>query len=198
MNSALHLGAVKRTPELISRIQYFSTDQNLEFRKNKLGFAGALILPLFIAAGLFFIPMTKQKEMPVAAVFAAANSKEVYKSFTTAPIEDKVLNAAYGSYETPVADAEASSPEKNITDQNLSPVLNDLAIPAGFTEPKTADSVKEFIYDVETPKGKVTQSFRVTLVNGQWVYTPQWMTIETTPDSCFKVMPVINVIDSIQ
>ena len=58
------------------------------------------------------------------------------------------------------------------------------AIPDDYME--TPDSTKEFIYRVETQDGNVIQAFKMTLLNGQWIMEPQWMMMETKPDSTRK------------
>ncbi len=195
------LGAVKRTAHLLNRVQFFSKEDNLIFKKRNSALVPAAILPLFMAAAVFFLPAIKEKpvsqtivstapfaptETPVPFHPAEIISEEKSRVNSAAVSEDaaSVENNVY-----PIAKEEVYSNEGN----------GSFAVPAGFNE--TPDSIKEFIYNIETPQGKMTQSFKLRLINGQWIMQPQWMVMQTRPDSLRlsidSIVPAL-VVDSIQ
>ena len=171
------LGAVKRTFQLLQRVQFFSRQQNLDFKQHSKGLVVASLLPLFIAFAVFFLPALKIKtEIPAPAekLYVAASSESL-PSKTYGSISEKTA----GSFAAIAVDVKDKDiPKVDLPDENFP------AIPVAFNE--TPDSTKEFIYNIETPQGKMTQSFKLVQVKGKWEMQPQWMVMETNPNSLIR------------
>jgi hypothetical protein len=82
--------------------------------------------------------------------------------------------------------------DENIAVEQNAIKENELAMHASFKE--VADSVKEFTYKMETKQGKITQTFKLSFIKGQWIFEPLWMLTETRPDS----LQILVSKDSIQ
>jgi hypothetical protein len=64
----------------------------------------------------------------------------------------------------------------------------------------TLDYIKQFIYNVETQHGTMTQSYKLSKVNGEWTLVPMWVIVHRKLDSLqiWKMDSVYNLIDSVQ
>ena len=186
---SFQLGAIGKTPQLLRRIEFFTGRPHFEFNKRRAGWVSAFFIPAFIAAALFFLPGAPLREQVAVGTRLQARS---YKARTYA---ETPVTVTYNNTEPKFADnsihkaAPASQPAATIAepaDEAMLPV-----IAAAYNE--MPDSVKEFIYKIETPRGIMTQSFKMTLIKGQWTIQPQWMLLETGPDSTRKA-PVDTVL----
>lgn len=197
--------------QLIKRISFFSSPEGSDFageKKSKLTllFVPFTLLLLFFATNKFSYTGNTggsfAENITIPNLFADPNyyspvnysENKPAKIYTpsSCPVAETTAENKSGivsnpSYGEPVV-YEDSNDEEN---------TNPIAIPAGFSETATADSVKEFIYDVETQEGKVTQSFKLTLVKGQWVMQPQWMLLQVKGDSCRASGDTIRLLNPI-
>ncbi len=173
---AFQLGAIGKTPQLLRRIEFFTGRPHFEFNKRRAGWVSAFFIPAFVAAALFFLPGAPLRKQPPAAGFSYSYAKSVdFETPVTVAYNNTKPRFAYNSIHKAAPAAPAAAP----ADDSMIPVIE-----AGYDE--TPDSVKEFIYKIETPQGRMTQSFRMTLIKGQWTMQPQWMLLETGPDSTRK------------
>ena len=178
---ALQLGAIGKTPQLLRRIEFFTGRPHFEFNKRRAGWVSAFFIPAFIAAALFLLPDSPTLHPAPAAGYSYAYAKPVAYEISGAATynaEEPTISADNTPHKISPA-AQPAAPVTETTDEAMIPVIQ-----AGYNE--IPDSVKEFIYKIETPQGMMTQSFRMILVNGQWTMQPQWMLLETGPDSSRK------------
>lgn len=179
---SFQLAAAKKTSHLLQRVRFFSDEKNFKFSNARSGIIAGPALILITLSGFFLLPK-KEKSAPVSAAPMQVNIKNTESVVV-------VSTAAFRSEEKTTHDfvslqtAETILPQPGTDQINADTVFELPEIPllnVAYKEP--IDSIKEFIYDVETPQGKVTQSFKLTLINGQWIFEPMWMLTETRPDS---------------
>jgi len=187
---SFQLGAVAGTPQLLERIKYFTEDSNLLFNRRKAGFLSALLIPFFFLTALFFLPGTKAPQQAIASLAGSPVSIKENPSVIhyagVLPAERAMANTA-----VPVIRSSTERPAPEVSYDAAETENNVNAIAAAYNE--TPDSVKEFIYKVETPQGMMTQSYKLVQVKGQWIMQPQWMVLETPPDS-LKANPADTII----
>jgi beta-lactamase regulating signal transducer with metallopeptidase domain len=201
---SFQLGAVKQTAQLLQRIQFFSREENRGLKDYKLNILGWLFIPvLLFTTTLFFqkkqtdttptMPYSKVLFAPIyqieklnpyielASVISITPSKKIEKN------QDNFAN---------VKDKKVKINELTF---NESPIVIEDILPIAYHE--TADSVKEFLYNIETQQGKMTQSYKLIQRNGRWILEPQWMIVERNIDSFSSQVntdTIFNRIDSIQ
>ena len=178
---SFQLGAIGKTPQLLRRIEFFTGRTHFDFNKRRAGWVSAFFIPAFIAAALFFLPGPR----PQARTYNNLQTRTYSLQARTEMPATTVYNVALPQNnpttpnpkpQTPITH---SAPITETADAIMIP-----AIAAAYNE--TPDSVKEMIYKIETPQGIMTQSFKMTLIKGQWTMQPQWMLLETGPDSTRK------------
>ena len=182
-----HLAAVGKKTQLLHRIYFFSEEQNLVFKNNKCT-SIFLSIAFFLIANAIILPLFNKKES--ASTEINFISTYAIKKSTENSIR-RTIHFSNDKKETVIAknkinkkktNAPTPSPENEIStfdnaDFNRIPVSYNL----------TPDSTKEFIYNEETQNGNIIQSFKLVLIKGKWIMQPQWMILETKPDSSRKI-----------
>ncbi len=181
------LAAVRKKPELLKRIYFFSDRKNLVFTRCHSA-VPALCIIFFMAGMVCFMPNSDQEK--------PGNSQIVMTPVqTSAPLSSGTENIFPAiTYTPPVIVAEVTPPEhtaeinagENFTEIADESEVNADALFTSFKE--NPDSTREFIYKEETQHGKITQSYKLLLVNGEWIMLPQWMMLETRPDSTRRIL----------
>ncbi len=195
------LGAVKQTSQLLKRIQFFSADDNRAFKHYKLNILAWLFIPILLLATTLFLPIVKTTHTATnlySNTFAKAQYKPevINKYFAIPKTISEVVVKKNAKTEKKV---NIILKEKQIIDDAIqSAEYIDNAIQVAFDE--TTDSVKEFLYNVETQQCKMTQSYKLIQHNGSWILEPQWMIVERNNDTLHKLNTdtIFNRIDSIQ
>ena len=191
---SFHPGAVNKMPELLQRIQFFSEEHNLVFHRRLHSLPAVICILFLITTAIFFLPGFQAQPVSSSGITLPFASYER----STPVLYDGIAIAQNG---TPVFDK--ISPTNNMINSEMTgnaPISLNIdkpastfaerdenlfaAIPADYNE--TPDSTKELIYRVETQEGNVIQAFKMILLNGQWIMEPQWMMMETKPDSTRK------------
>ena len=197
------VGFVKKRSQLFQRIRFFSDEKNLAFTNvHSLAYL-LLLLPLicFICC-LITGPNVKKinKIGPVASV--QINDFIQNTSLATSVV---VQNTSAFNNEKLLYKSEKNKKyRKNVVGKiiqenvNKTAATNDLYMPVSLNE--TPDSTKEIIYKLETQTGKITQSYKLIQIRGNWVFQPQWMIVETKPNAhpVLDSAYLFNVSDSIQ
>lgn len=203
---AFQLAAAKRSSQLLLRIQFFCADENLSFNRFRAGWLSLPAALIILAASYYFLPQHVKETTAVTSqtmlAFNTANTtvKSEYNiPVTTAAVteEDNTTSPAEETGATTsdaaVALADGGTSSDSGEDQSFDavPDHSNMIIPVALKA--IADSVKEFTYDFETPQGKITQSYKLKLINGKWIFEPLYMIMERNPDSLHRM-----AIDSIQ
>ncbi len=198
------LGAVKQTSQLLQRIQFFSVEENRVFKQYRLNIFGWLLIPFLLFITTFLI---QKKQIGI-------DSMESYGKVIFAPIyKEEKLNKNLELEKVIIVDApkkienkpeslpeivEQEAQSKSFTFDESAIIMEDV-LPVRYDE--TADSVKEFLYNIETQNGKMTQSYKLIKRSNRWVLEPQWMIVERNNDTTLlklKADSIFNSIDSIQ
>jgi beta-lactamase regulating signal transducer with metallopeptidase domain len=200
---SFQLGAVKKKSQLLQRIQFFSAGNNRTPKHYKLNILGWLFIPVLLLATTLFV---HKKETSIN------NYLPYSKAFFTPIYQPKKLYP-YIELTTDIDIVPSKKTEKEkddfatIMDEkvktsditfNESAIIMEDILPVTYNE--TVDSVKEFLYNVETQNGKMTQSYKLIQHNGRWILEPQWMIVEKNNDTAYKlnIDTIFNRIDSIQ
>jgi beta-lactamase regulating signal transducer with metallopeptidase domain len=195
------LGAVKQTSQLLERIQFFCTEDNRAFKHYKLNILAWLFIPILLLATTLFL-QNKKTSIIVTKQYSKALVTNVYKPEKLNQHLDatKKLSDIVAKKKDKVALKvdKILNENKIINDAFQSAEYIDNAMQVAFDE--TEDSVKEFLYNVETQQGKMTQSYKLIQRNGSWILEPQWMIVERNTDTLNKLNTdtIFNRIDSIQ
>ncbi len=202
---SFQLAAAKNTTQLLKRIQFFTNEKKLNFKK---------VSPLFIsfmflmAVGFCLLPFVrknslKEKVSNVASIFntSTPNIIEYAASFKTENIDSenkkniKTKHAALEkSYIKPITNIAL---EENLHEESAT-IPENIFSTVAYNQ--IADSTKEVTINLETQQGKITQVYKLSLINGKWIVQPQWMLVEKNADSNTVKMrdSLFNKIDSIQ
>ena len=185
---AFQMAAVRKTPELMQRINFFSDKKNLVFNKCHLVLQATCIF-LFMAGIFFLLPTRKQDRvqlspaalspLPERSYFPAATEKN---NFTENHVKVFVAEEIAATRPATAIDATEEDFPETAGDFEINPD----ALFASFNE--LPDSTKELIYNEETQQGRMTQSFKLILVKGEWIIQPQWMMLENKPDSTRRII----------
>ncbi len=199
--SLFQLTAAKSTSQLLKRVQFFCTLENLQFKKAYKHIYATLLVPL-AAALIFLIPIKPNKSSIKRNINATSFAKKTFyfdentAQIKTLGIEDKIR--------------EVISPSKSETNKRQDLVEDKATIIFPNTEPNnlykyaslvdTLQNIKEFIYNVETQNGSMIQSYKLIQIKGEWVLIPLWMLVDRKLDSLQKLQidSVYNVGDTIQ
>jgi beta-lactamase regulating signal transducer with metallopeptidase domain len=183
----MHIAGTGKFSSLLERIKYFSQDKNKSPQKINFNFILFPATIFLISFSLFFLSAEKkvssEKNRFVSKNILSKNDLNETMKLETISVEAPSLKQETASrglkkhgMKTPVKQKYAehilNGDEKEI---NFIPV----------SMPASADSVKEFTYFIETAQGKITQTYRVSLISGQWIFEPLWMITEINPDSSF-------------
>ena len=191
---SFQLAAAKRSSQLLQRVRFFSAEENFRFNKVRSGIVALPSVLIIAVSAFFFLPKPKAVKtdviIPAAATFA--HTSELSK-----PINTTALTGQHSmSQSAAIAIPDRTYGLQDVADEDLivEPTVaeNELAMHAGFKD--AVDSIKEFTYKIETKQGEITQTFKLSFVNGQWVFEPLWMLKETRPDS----LQILISRDSIQ
>lgn len=187
-NTALksfQLGVFKNNAQLYKRISFFSVEKNLLFKK--LNYYFLYLLFVLLTASMFFVMVAKKpsttKNLATVSIKSVQESFQRKRIFTAPTIEqDVVISTEY------IHEPDIISPEKedeivfeNVNADDADVFQENIYTPVSFNE--NIDSTKEVIYNVETKNKTITQSYKLVKMNGIWVFEPQWMIVETRPDS---------------
>ena len=177
------LGAVTKSSSLLNRIRFFSDERNMVFKKEQSGIIYYLLIPFFIAISVMLIPAQNRIINNTAVISSISNTIEIptyfeVKENTTLVARENKNISAEKIYRNKKINN--TRPERTLIEDKLTENEN-LYRQVSMNE--MPDSIKEIIYKVETQHGKVTQSFKLIMINGKWVLQPQWMLVETNSDS---------------
>jgi bla regulator protein blaR1 len=180
---SFQIGAVSNNNQLLKRVNFFC-GADLQIKKNKTSIYALAIICLFsISLTMLFTQTQSSKKAnttfnkysvaikQAANVIAKPEGQLTIKTVATADISTKVIIAkSIKKTETfPAIIMDINEEENNST--------------YNFVAMNETDSIKEFIYSIETQKGEVTQSFIMKQVKGKWVFQPKWMIKEVNLDS---------------
>ena len=180
---SFQLGAVSKGSPLLDRIRFFSDVRNMNFKKGNQLIFGYLLIPLLILMFVIFIPSKNKFLQNTKIKNSVTNTREIPKYFEAKSHITSTIAVS-----------------KNITENKVYPnkKINNISLEGLTTEEEfiendntyrqasmneTPDSIKEIIYNVETQQGKLTQSYKLIMLNGKWILQPQWMLVETNADS---------------
>lgn len=196
---SFQLAAARRSSQLLQRVHFFSAEENFRFNKLRSGFFAVPSVIIIAISAFFFLPKPKEKKMEAVDSTATniAHASELSQPINTIAFETGQHSM---SQSAAIAIPDRTYGLQDTEDENLiaEPIVtpeNELAMHTGFKD--AADSVKEFTYRVETRQGKITQTFKLSYIKGQWVFEPLWMLTETRPDSIQSLKLLISK-DSIQ
>ena len=193
------LGAFKNRSQLYKRIRYFSDDKNLVYIKSGNLFFILVLIPVICAISFLMIPKKTSFQIPLStSTINFSNPFSERKSFVTAALPSSKKITSTENKENLVVKIKTNTtsnkvlkiitPEQNIADNNI-------FTPVVFEE--FTDSTKEVIYNIETQSGTVTQSYKLILKNGTWIFIPQWMIVETKDSTSKKISKDSSLIKSL-
>jgi beta-lactamase regulating signal transducer with metallopeptidase domain len=200
---SFQLGAVKQTSQLLRRIQFFSTEENRAFKHYRLNTLAWLFIPILLVTTTLFLPkneIVNNDTMPYSKIlFAPIYQPEKLDTYFELA---RVINLAPTKKTEKKQNDLAKLVERKIKTNDItfneSAIIMEDILPVTYNE--TVDSVKEFLYNLETQNGKMTQSYKLIQRNGRWILEPQWMIVERNNDTAYKsnTDSIFNRIDSIQ
>jgi bla regulator protein blaR1 len=180
---SFQIGAVNNSNQLLKRVTFFCKD-DLRIKKNNSSIYVLAIICFFsISLTMLFTQTQSIKKAnatfskysvaikKAAEVIAKPEGQLAIKTVTAVPTYTKITKAK--------SKAKMEVSNAIILDTNEAEnkgVYN-------FVAMNETDSIKEFIYTIETQKGEVTQSFIMKQVKGKWIFQPKWMIKEVNPDS---------------
>ncbi len=185
------MSAIAKKPSaLFFRITFFSNSANLNFSSLKLlNFLPVLsiIIVLWSITISVRYPLKYSDTIPVKTVkkyqkiAVAENYKNKYavSNLVNLPKTLKELNYSLAKKKTKSTAILFKS--FNATNEIKIPVFE-------ASMNNTPDSVKEFIYFVETPAGSVSNTFKIIFKNGKWQMEPLWIITEKNTDSSYQKM----------
>ena len=196
---SFQLGAFKNSSQLYKRIRYFSDDKNLVYIKSGNLFFILVLIPVICAISFLMIPKKTSFQIPLStSTINFSNPFSERKSFVTAALPSSKKITSTENKENLVVKIKTNTtsnkvlkiitPEQNIADNNI-------FTPVVFEE--FTDSTKEVIYNIETQSGTVTQSYKLILKNGTWIFIPQWMIVETKDSTSKKISKDSSLIKSL-
>jgi beta-lactamase regulating signal transducer with metallopeptidase domain len=193
---SFQLAAARRSSQLLQRVRFFSAEENFRFSKVRSGIVALPSVLIIAVSAFFFLP--KPKAIKTAAINPTAAITA--HSELSQPINTTALTGQHSmSQSAAIAIPDRTYGLQDVADEDLivEPTIaeNELAMHAGFKD--VVDSVKEFTYKIETKQGEITQTFKLSFINGQWVFEPLWMLKESRPDS-LQSLEVLISRDSIQ
>lgn len=200
---SFQLGAVKHTSQLLKRIQFFSTQHNRAYKHYTLNILGWLFIPILLFTTTLFVQKKKaatNATMPYSKVLFAP----IFKQKNTYPyveLANVVRIAPSQKLESKQVHVDKMMEKKIETSDitfNESAIILDDVLPVVYSD--AADNIKEFLYNIETQQGKMTQSYKLIQRNGRWILEPQWMIVERNNDTAQRLQTdtIFNRIDSIQ
>lgn len=197
------LGAVKQTTQLLQRIQFFSKEENRGFKQYKLNILAWVFIPVLLFTTTLFI-QNKQRSTDVIIPYSKVLFAPIYQTeklnanFELASVINITPSKKLEKKQNDIAKVKEQKVKiDDVTFDESALIIEDI-LPIAYYE--IADSVKEFLYNVETQQGKMTQSYKLIQRNDRWILEPQWMIVERNNDTPirYKNDTVYNKIDSIQ
>lgn len=193
---AFQLAAVSRNKQLLNRILFFTSENNLKFRKNNYNALTYLLILVVLCINLFTITEIKRDRTQsnfayIPTMTPGYNADEVYSFFTdkalavAAPQVEKIMNAIENGGPALENDLKKLIPSDKHLELLAAKALEEVqvdeenyAIHAAVTE---ADDTKELIINEENSlSGKsITKVYKMVFINGQWVAQPMWMFTES-------------------
>ena len=190
------IAAVKNISQLYKRIEFFCSPNNFQFKTFNTSFYAILLLPFFL---ILLLPTIKQKQpvlnysKPIYAAYNPINKNEMLYE-TLAPVT---------VYNMPLLEKELSTVTKPIEITTVDAALpyeiptNNLYKFASIID--TLENTKEFIYNIESPSGKITKTFELKFTNGNWVLIPKLLILQKYNDSnaLLRIDSTSNGLDSL-
>ncbi len=184
------LGVFKNNSQLYKRISFFSTQQNIAFKKLNFHLLSFIVV-VFTAVIAFLmlakneVPFKSGSQTSLKFVREAYQKRIVY----TSPIavnEPVVCQKDKEREKTPYYHIEKKIklPEGSMNNEEV--LTENIYTPVSYKE--IIDSTKEVIYNVETKNTTITQSYKMVKKKGTWVFEPQWMIVEKRPDSSKSIL----------
>ncbi|MFC4261325.1 M56 family metallopeptidase [Ferruginibacter yonginensis] len=185
---SFQLKAVQHSQQLLQRIQFFNNSRYVNAAPKRRLY----VLPVLAFTVLCSLSVVQffEKETLIENLWVAPspinnpelvnNNSAEYKRAVTLPTSPTTNTLASKQTQTSIKKAISKNAEMVALTN-----ANENFIPVALNE--TPDSSKLFIYDIETPKGKVKQVYQLTLVQGVWQYKNIVTVFETAPDSVMKV-----------
>lgn len=191
----LHLAAASDNKQLLNRVIFFTSENNLRFTKNKYASFTYLFLALIFVLNLVTIKEFNRKPGKsgyefVASTMPGYNAYSLTNSFNDADnvaLPDKLQES---KNEVVVQNKKKYTNDKIYYKgkQNKS-VIHPIEAEEVFESEENqfmpvanvgAEVSKEFIFNEENSAGnKVTKAYKMILVNGKWVVQPLWMYTES-------------------
>jgi beta-lactamase regulating signal transducer with metallopeptidase domain len=179
------LGLFKNQSQLYKRISFFSTEKNLSFKKLNAYFLSMLFI--LLTAVTTFV-MVSKKPLAIKS-FAQAYSLPLRDNFQNkSSIKITSFSKEIVTFKENKKKTNSTlnkENKKSLSPNNFSDYLDieseSMYTPVVYNE--LTDSTREVIYNVETKNKTITQSYKLVKKNGVWVFKPQWMIVETRPDS---------------
>ncbi len=192
------IGIINKKNQLLKRILFFSNLDNISFSHKKiispitaLFFLITIFISTYIFSSKKTIPENKlsTSNMLVENYVAVKNKENKIISIKNlAPKKAKVTT--FNRKKNNKSSLNKPEPvDDYFLDKNLLTAVN-------FKE--EPDSIKTFLYNIETQKGKMWQNYKLTKHNGKWHLQPQWMMVESYDTTLHKIDTLVNSIDSIQ
>ena len=206
---AFQLAAAKNTTQLLHRITFFTDERKLNFKRVSPVFMSFVFLMSLCFCLLPFMRKDAGKKNTITASKNIGISlpnineyifqNEPALAFAKEAIENnKIIQTEEVSFEVPYTLPSTSiEPDKNIAEE-ITILPESIFSTVAYNQ--TADSTKEVTINIETQQGKITQVFKLSLINGKWIVQPQWMLVEKNADSISIKLrdSLFNKIDSIQ
>jgi beta-lactamase regulating signal transducer with metallopeptidase domain len=201
---SFQLGAVKQTSQLLQRIHFFSTIENYNLKPYKLNILGWMFIPVLLFTTTLFLQKNKivnittlqYSKILVAQIY---QPKRIVSYSEVAQVMNIVSSKNAKKEQSNFAKVKAKKVRTIDLTFKESAIEMENILPVSYNE--TADSVKEFLYNIETQQGKMTQSYKLIQRNGRWILEPQWMIVERNADSIsypLNTDTIFNRVDSIQ
>ena len=185
------LAFVKNGEQLLQRISFFCNSNNLVFSKRKRMFSFILMLPLLFILCLPSLQkqkvFTKNNKATIANNITAYTEK--YTAIKTEAIKREITNEkiAIEKVKEKINDAIAVQNEKRDIVENIyfdAPMNSDFKF---VSLVDTLQNTKEFIYNIETAEGKITNTYILKFENGKWILIPTYLIIQKYNDSNYKL-----------
>jgi beta-lactamase regulating signal transducer with metallopeptidase domain len=199
--SAFQLNAVSKRSQLYKRISFFGNLENTHFNKG-YKFLFVTFLMLMLLSAPLLIPITeKQFYNPALAEVSQFYYKpEQNETVRTDKIVAKLNTITPNKIEKINKEHLKLNKEKvfSRSDEFAKKSIDNIYQYASLID--TLDYIKQFIYNVETQNGTMTQSYKLSKVNGEWTLVPMWVIVHRKLDSLqiWKMDSVYNLIDSVQ
>ncbi len=180
------IALLKKGEQLLQRIVFFCDSKNFVFHKKNSILKFVLLLPLLF---IFFFPsLKKQKAFSNNSKNVLASNLISYKennsSIKTKAIKENKLIAFTRKEKT------INSIEINEANNIIEKIYFETPINSDFKFVSLIDTLqntKEFIYNIETAEGKITNTYNLKFENGKWILIPTYLIIQKYRDSSYML-----------